>query len=208
MEDNVIVAIFVQESRAYQAFSVLRDAANERVRLYGAYVVERDARGNYNVHEQNSELAALPGTTTGGMIGTLVGILGEPFGVLLGGATGLLIGSSADAGRADREESILGQIAQLIPAGATALVAAVGESAEEIIDADMARLDAILVRYPVSEVEAEIAAQDEAFRAAEREARRILREQNVQERRAQRDAWWADFSPKARRFLIGEPDPR
>lgn len=209
MKENVVIVGFAEASRAYQALSVLKNAAaEERVVLRSAYVVERDAAGRVNVRERLDDLDALPGAATGGLIGTLVGILGGPLGMLLGGVTGLFIGTGTDLSRADRRESVLGQIAQLIPPGTTTLVAAVGEYAEEVVDSEMARLDALLARYSVAEVEAEIAAQEEATRAAEREAKRVLREQNAQERRDKRDAWWAEFAPKARKALIGDPDAR
>lgn len=209
MNENVVVVGFAEDSQAYQALSMLKNAAaEERVVLRSAYIVERDDSGRLNVRERLDDLDALPGTATGGLIGTLIGVLGGPLGMLLGGVTGLFIGTGADISRADRRESVLGQIAQLTPPSTTVLVAAVGEYAEEVVDAEMARLDAILARYTVAEVEAEIAAQAEATRAAEREAKRVLREQNAQERRDKRDAWWAEFAPKARKVLIGDPDAR
>ena len=65
----------------------------------------------------------------------------------------------------------------------TAIVADVIEPAVEVVDSEMGRLGGEVVRRPVYEVEAEIAAAEEAAMVAEEEARRKLREEKSAERK-------------------------
>jgi len=107
--------------------------------------------------------------------------MGGPLGVLLGGAYGMLLGSLVDLGVAEEEESVLATMARAIQPGTTALLVEATEPTVEVVDSEMERLGGDVVRHPVVEVEAELAAAEEATRVAEREARCKLRE----ERRAE-----------------------
>jgi uncharacterized membrane protein len=182
--ENVIVVRFEEESKAYQAFSVLEQTdAEGRVRLLGAAVVERGEDGVVRAKEGGFPGAAPVGTATGGLIGLLIGVLGGPLGMLLGGATGALIGSAADTDRAVEADAVFESLANTIKPGTTAVVAQVEEPAEEIVDGEMEELGGTSTRRPVIMVEAEIAAAEDAALAAREEARRKIREQKRAERR-------------------------
>jgi uncharacterized membrane protein len=109
--------------------------------------------------------------------------MGGPLGLLLGGAGGALLGSLIDLDTADEAESVLGTMARAIEPGNTALIAHVTEPAVEVVDTKMERLGGEVVRRPVYEVEAEIAAAEEAAMVAEEEARRKLKEERSVERK-------------------------
>ena len=88
--DNVLVVSFGEEpendTNAYQALTDLKQLDSQgQIKIAGAAVVTRDPDGHVDV---KSEVGNDPytGTATGGMIGLLVGIIGGPLGVLLGGA--------------------------------------------------------------------------------------------------------------------------
>jgi uncharacterized membrane protein len=104
----------------------------------------------------------------------LIGILGGPFGILIGGATGLLIGSLFDGSDADETESVLAEISKSIRVGHNALLAEVSEQSPEVIDAAMTRLGGSVLRRPSGDVEAEVAAAEHAQREAKRKARKEL----------------------------------
>ena len=123
------------------------------------------------------------GGTTGGILGLTLGALGGPLGLLLGGAGGALLGSLIDLDTAEEAESVLSTMARAIEPGKTALVAHVTEPAVEVVDWEMGRMGGEIVRRPVYEVEAEIAAAEDAAMAAEEEARRKLREEKSAERK-------------------------
>jgi uncharacterized membrane protein len=112
-----------------------------------------------------------------------LGTLGGPLVLLLGSAYGALFGSLIDLDAADEAESGLATIARAIEPGKTGLIAHVTEPAVEVVDTEMGRLGGEVVRCPVVDVEAEIAATEDAARAAEVEARRKLREERSAERK-------------------------
>src|SRR5215217_531441 len=181
-QENVVLVTFEDESTAYQAVTVLKEAdADERIDLRAVAVVQRMEDGTLGVKEGDTD--AFPeatwtegalGAATGGIVGLTLGVLGGPLGLLLSGAGGMLFGSLIDLADADVAESVLGTMA---------LLAETTEPTVEVVDGEMVRLGGEVVRRPVVDVEAEIAAAEEAARSAEAEARRKIREQKTTERR-------------------------
>jgi uncharacterized membrane protein len=177
---NVIAVSFQENSSAYEAMSKLKELDGQgQVSVKGAAVVERDQDGHLAVKDETGD-SQVQGTATGGLIGLIVGILGGPFGVLIGGATGLLVGSLFDLEDADDQESVLAEISNTVRPGQTVLLAEVSEQSDDVVDNAMAELDGHVLRRSVEDVEAEIAAADEAQRAAKREARTKLRAERRQ----------------------------
>ncbi|HEX5913508.1 MAG TPA: DUF1269 domain-containing protein [Rubrobacter sp.] len=189
--ENVVLVTFEEESTAYQAVTVLKEASAEgRIDLHAVAVVQRMEDGTLRVKEGDADdfpvgtwTGGVIGGTTGGIIGLTLGVMGGPLGLLLGGTGGALLGSLIDIDDADRAESVLATMARAIQPGKTALIAHVTEPAVEVVDTEMERLGGEVVRRPVVDVEAEIAAAEEAARSAEAEARRKIREQKTTERR-------------------------
>ena len=107
-------------------------------------------------------------------MGLLLGVLGGPVGVLVGGAYGLLVGSMFDLYDVAESDSALGQISTSARFGHTALLAVVDERSPEVVDAAMSEVGGTVVRRSVADVEAEIAAAEDAERKAKREARKEL----------------------------------
>jgi uncharacterized membrane protein len=179
--DNVVVVRFAEPSKAFEAFSVLKDAAAEgRLEVDAATVVERAEDGA--LRERDSYQGdVLSATASGSLIGLLVGVLGGPLGLLLGWSAGALIGSSVDLDRAGSNEEALSALAREIPAGRTALVAAVTEPSTDVLDGEMAELGGEVTHRQRAEVLAALEAADEAAAAAAREARRSMREHRVHE---------------------------
>jgi uncharacterized membrane protein len=172
--ENVIAVSFAENSAAYEAFSNLKELDGQRqVSLAGAAIVERDENGQLMTKDQVED-PHLSGTTTGGLIGLVIGILGGPFGVLIGGATGLLIGSLFDLEDATDEGSVLATISNTVSPGKTVVIAELSEQSDDVVDNAMARFGGSVLRRSVEDVEAEIAAADEAQKAAKREARQKL----------------------------------
>ena len=172
---NVISVSFDPDSNAYAALTALKelesqnrlsvDAAGVVVRGDDGQIVVKDRAGSYD----------FAGTASGGLLGLLIGILGGPLGVLIGGTYGLLVGSLADLEEDEDSDSVLAQISASVRPGHTALLAEVTEQSPEVVDTAMADLGGTVLRRPVYEVEAEIAAAEQAQRKAKREADRELR---------------------------------
>jgi uncharacterized membrane protein len=171
---NVIAVSFAENSAAYQAFSNLKELDDQgQVDVEGAVIVEREEDGRVVTKDQVGD-AHLSKTASGGLIGLVIGILGGPFGVLIGGATGLLVGSLFDVEDASDEGSVLAAIATTVSPGKTVVIAELSEQSDDVVDSAMSRLGGSVLRRTVEEVEAEIAAADDAQKAAKREARKQL----------------------------------
>ncbi len=184
-QPNVVVVSFQEDSNAYKALTTLKQFDSQhQIDLDAAAVVVRDEDGHVEVKDEVGDLG-MEGTATGGIVGLLIGIIGGPLGVLIGGATGLLIGSLFDIDDADDTESVLGEISQSVRVGHTAVLGELSEKSPEVVNAAMAELGGSVLRRPVYEVEAEIAAAEDAQREAKKHARKVLREQKHAEHKKQ-----------------------
>jgi uncharacterized membrane protein len=173
--ENVIVVGFSDDNRAYEAMTTLNELASQgQIGLDEAAVVTRDDDGHIDVKDRVAH-DGFAGTASGGLVGLLIGILAGPLGILLGGATGLAAGSLFDLADADDTDSALTEVSKTVKVGRTSLLAQVEEQSPEVIDAAMARLSGTVVRRSVIDVEAEIAAAEQAQREAKRKARAELR---------------------------------
>ena len=187
--ENVVVLGFDESSRAYQALSVLKQLhANGKLRLEDAGVVSRGADGQMTLQD-GATAGTAGGTTTGTLLGALFGIIAGPLGVLLGGTTGMLVGSTVDLADAAENQIVLGQMMQVIPPGATSVVAIVDETGPEALDAAIGELHGTVLRRAVADVQAEVSAVAEAQAAAAREARKVLRRQHRDEVHQKIDGW-------------------
>ena len=194
--ENVLAINFTEDAEAYEALSTLKELDGQsQIALTGAAVVVRHEDGSIVIKDDVGDIG-YEGTATGGVIGLIVGILGGPIGVLLGGATGVLIGSLFDLDDQEETESVLGKMARTVRVGHASVVAEVDEQSPEVIDTAIKRLDGKLLRLPLADVEAEIAAADEAQRVAKQEARKKLHEERRKEAKEKVEAKIAELKAK------------
>ena len=171
---NVISVSFGSDNDAYAALTALKElAAQDQVGVEAATVIERGDDGAIVVKDRAGSFD-YAGTASGGLLGLLIGILGGPLGVLIGGTYGLMVGSLVDLADVEETESVLSQVSASARPGHTALLAQVTEQSPEVLDAAMARFGGTVLRRPVADVEAEIAAAEKAQREAAREATKEL----------------------------------
>jgi len=176
-KQDVVVVSFQVDGNAYEALTSIKQLDSQRqIDLGAAAVIARGEDGRVVVKDEVGEVGVV-GTATGGLLGLLIGIIGGPLGILIGGATGLLVGSLFDVDDAEDTESVLSDISQYVRVGHTSLVAELSEQSPEVLDAAMDRLGGSVLRRPVDKIEAEIAAAEDAQRAAKKHARKLLREQ-------------------------------
>jgi uncharacterized membrane protein len=172
--NSVIAVSFEQDENAYAALTQLKELDSQhRVAIQEAAVVVRDEDGEV-VEKDRIESTFVPSTVGVGLLGLLIGIIGGPVGMLIGGASGLLVGSLFDLYDSEETESVLSQFSSFTRVGHTTLLAVVAEQSSEVIDATMAALGGTVLRRSVYDVEAEIAASEEAQRKAKWEAREQL----------------------------------
>jgi uncharacterized membrane protein len=173
---DIVVVSFDQLVQARAAMSELRRLAEEdAITVRAAAIVVREPDGRFWIPEDEARLG-FTGAAAGGVIGALLGALTGPFGLLLFGATGALVGSLADAEEADVSDQALVNVTQTMPPGTAALIADIEESAFGVVDGAMERAGGRTARRSRADVEAELAAAEAAGQAARREANRVLRE--------------------------------
>ena len=185
---SVIAVSFEDDGNAYKAMTLLEELASQhRIDVQEAVVVVRREDGQV-VAKDRVESSSPPATATGGMLGLLIGIIGGPLGVLVGGTYGLVVGSLFDIYDADVSDSALASISGSVKVGHSALLAVVDEPSTEIVDAAMSDIGGTVARRPMAEVEAEIAAAEDAERKAKQEARKELHRSRRESNKAAVDA--------------------
>jgi len=172
---NIIVATFDEESKTYQAFSEIKQAAAKReVNVEALAVVRRAQDGSLETPDITGRMP--DGTFKGGLIGSLIGILGGPLGVLLGWGTGALLGSIRDAREVRSDLSLLQTLSEGMAPGDVALVGEVSETSNVVVNRIVSRLGGEVMRRPVDAIQREIDRANKAREAAESEARRVMSE--------------------------------
>jgi uncharacterized membrane protein len=197
--ENVIAVSFSEDANAYEALSRLKELdAKGDVGVRDAAVVVRGEDGKIVTKDQIGD-ESVEGTVSGGLVGLLIGVLGGPLGVLVGGATGVLVGSLFDEDDSDETESALADISKSIRIGSTGLLAEVSEESPVAIDAVVANLGGTVVRRSAGDVQAEVAAAEDAQREAKKKAREELRDARRKKQQEEIDAKLADLRAKLNR---------
>lgn len=195
-ETNVISATFENDDAAYGALAELKQLDSEGViDLHGASVLTREGDGRIVTVEATAQEPV--GVATGGAIGLLVGVLGGPLGVMIGGTTGLLVGSLYDLDDADETDSVLTALSSTVVEGNRTLLAELREPADHAaVDKITGSRPSTVLRRDLFEVEAEIAAAEQAQREASKEASKRLRDERLQRSRTQVEAKVAEMKAK------------
>ena len=182
---DVLISVRCADADAAgQALSLIKacDAAG-KLELRGAFVIER---GPDDRLQMPADLNMVAGVATGGgsLIGMLMDILGGPLGMLLGWGGTAVIAAAVDRRMAEKTGELGGLAAINVAARIGAVVLAdVTEFDPEIIDAEMAKVDGTVIRRPADLALAEVAAAEDAAKAAAVEGALVLREQHIAERR-------------------------
>ena len=181
MKENLVLVNYTVESEAYQALSELkRESNNPNYTISQAMIVKKE----------NGQLVVKDGfvngmttgddTWTGGMIGSLVGVLGGPIGILLGGSVGMLIGGAVDAGDMADNTSLLEKAGDCIVDGETAILLLAQEEYETALTAKLNDFRVTITRLDAAEVAAEVEHAREVERQMAKEAREKLRAEKTE----------------------------
>ncbi len=119
-------------------------------------------------------------TWTGGLIGSLVGVLGGPIGILLGGSVGMLIGGAVDAGDMADNVSLLEKAGDCILDGETAIILLAQEEYETALTAKLNNFEVSITRLDAAEVAAEVEHAREVERQMAKETREKLRAEKTE----------------------------
>ena len=177
MAENIVIATYGVESEAYQALSELkRETVNANYSIYQAAVVKRE-NGQLTIRDGFDTGKETDDTWKGGLVGSLVGILGGPLGILLGGSMGMLIGSAVDSGDIAANISLLERAGDCIADGETAMLLLVQEEYETALTAKLTAFHANITRMDAAEVAAEVEHAQEVQKKLAKEARAELRQE-------------------------------
>lgn len=171
---NVMVAIFEEESKTYQAFSEIKQIplSNRGIKIQGLAVVRRTGDGRMETPEVYGRGYA--GSLAGGLIGAFVGLAGGPLGLLLGWGAGAIVGGIRDFGKVRSDVSMLEAVSANMTPGNTALIGELEEESRDPVNTVVLRHGGEILRRPSDEIEAEIERAKEAESSAATEVRRVL----------------------------------
>ena len=200
--ETIIAVTFDDANRVYDAVTKLKELDQQgQVGVREARVIERGPQGEIVDKEAVRGSGDFTGiaTASGGLIGLLIGVIGGPVGMLLGGSMGVMTGAVIDLDTDERDDSVLSSFVRYVQPGETALLAQLEEQAYEVVDNAMAGLGGNVLRQLAAEVEAELAAAAEAREKAEQEARKELRKERQQQKKEEIDTKLDDLRAKFRK---------
>ena len=203
MAENIVIATYEIESEAYQALSEIKhETTNANYTISQAMIVKKE-NGKLNMRDGFDSGNETNDTWTGGLIGSLVGILGGPLGVLLGGSVGMMIGGAVDAGDVANHISLLERAGDCIAEGETAMLLLVQEDYETALTAKLNRFHVTITRIDAAEVAAEIEHAKEVEKQLAKDARAKMRAEknesfkaSVEKKRDELKAWFSGLGRK------------
>jgi uncharacterized membrane protein len=149
--DRMLVVVFDNDAKAYDALKKLQDLDDERsLTLYAYAVVRRNADGTLTT-ERSDDVGPV-GTLLGTSVGSLIGMLGGPAGAVLGGTAGMTAGSFFDLHNARIGSDYLEDITKALTPNKTAVVAQIDEDWITPVDSRMEELGGDVYRRGLSDV--------------------------------------------------------
>ena len=191
MAHHILLASWDDSTKAYDYFTKLTNSSIGNINQ--ASIVERLSDGKIKIHDENNSSDGV-NTLGGGALGSLLGILGGPLGVLLVFLQVLQSVPLFDADDFDDNQAVLAEISKALPVGFTGLVIDIDETDDKAADAYFKDAHAVVYRWDYDEVEAEASA--EAIKEANRQAHKVLKEQKKEENKVKRQEKWAAFKAK------------
>lgn len=183
---NVVAAIFKTESEGFQAMAELRqNSITTQTTIMQMMLVKRENNAFTVCDSFDSGVNTSDDMLVGGIVGSLIGILGGPIGVLLLGSYGALLGSAFDAEDLVAEASLIEKVAEKMVDGEVALVLLADETEEAALDARLQKFEVEIARFDAAVVAEEV-----------EEAIRIEREMDRLARKELRDTKKAEFQGK------------
>ena len=208
MQNNVAIVIFEVESEAFQAFSELSKAQwGEGYAAPEAALIKNDGYSIQVLDAYGNGPAPNSGKAKGFVIGSLIGLLGGPVGLILGAAVGTVGGRQADVERELGNASVVAIVASKIFAGEIAIAALVEEE-EPAFDALFANYQTTIVRYDAADIaddverlyELEAAVSEQVIEEVKTD-RKAARAERREERRARIRAQFKEYEAATNRTM-------
>lgn len=203
---NIIAAIFENESEGFQAMTQLRQkpVTDDAAILQLALVKNRDNKIEV-LDRFETGFDTSDDMLIGGLVGSLVGVLGGPVGVLLMGSYGMLAGSLFDMDDAINDEAMVETVAGKLLDGEVALIALADEKKEAYLDEQLGKFKTQIMRFDAAVVAQEVDEAEKMEKEMARQARAELRKskkddfkKGVEEKRSKISADFAALKEKVK----------
>ncbi len=152
--EKMLVVVFDSESKAYEGTNALSKLDREgSITVHAELLIKKNAEGKTVVLKIVDEL---PISTVGGTaIGSLVGLLGGPYGVIIGAASGTLVGLTGDLYRSGVSAEFVDEVSAILTPGKYAVIADISEEWITPLDLEMEKIDGLVFRTARLDVEAD-----------------------------------------------------
>ncbi len=202
---NIVAVLFKNESEGFQAITELRQMPSaENYAIMQMALIKRQGQAVSVCDSYDSDLVTGNSVMIGGLMGSLVGILGGPVGVLLMGSYGMLAGSLASSAEALDNAAMIEMVSNKLLDGEVALIALAEEADEEELDARLKKFDVEIARFDAAVVAEEVEEAQKMQKEMDRQARKQLREVKKEERKknieAKRAKIEADFAALKKKY--------
>ncbi len=201
---NILAVIFKEESQGYQAMTQLRQLpGSEKAAILQMVLVKHQNGRLVALDEYDSGINTTDDMILGGLVGSVIGVLGGPMGVLLMGSYGMLAGSLFDDEDALDGQVMIDTVAKKMVEGEVALIALVNEEDESYLDSQLSSFDAEVARFDAAVVADEVEQAQEMEKEMARQARAQMKKTKKEERKEKIDqkrekikADWEAFKAK------------
>ena len=149
--DNVLVAVFDDETKARKGLAVLDHLTDANViRVNASAIVTK--RGGGAITVKRTDEPAPDSTLGATAVGMLIGMLIGGAGLAVGATAGLMVGGAADVFYLKIGRDFLADVERTLAPGKTALVAQIYEEDTAALDERLADLGAVVFRRSVGDV--------------------------------------------------------
>ena len=163
--NKILVAIFENESKAYEGQRILRQLdAEGSIETFATAVLAKDSTGNVTVKQEDDEGPV--GTAVGLLTGSLLGLLAGPVGLVVAAGAGTLGGAIYDLANVGIGADFLDEVGRELQPGKSAVVADVWEEWVTPVDARIEAAGGMVLRRGREEVvDAQIEREAAALKA-------------------------------------------
>ncbi|MDB6087994.1 MAG: hypothetical protein JWN85_778 [Gammaproteobacteria bacterium] len=142
--NRLVIAIFPDEGKAYEAARVVEDPADPAdIGVRGLAIIVRHADGTVSEQKWTSRLSFR--APIGALVGALIGLAAGPLGSAIGFSTGGLLGLSRDLAKFGMEDSFISDVGAQLTPGKSAVVIEVEEEASARLEARLRELGATVL---------------------------------------------------------------
>ena len=150
--EKMLVVVFDGEQKAYEGINALSQLDREgSITVHAELVLKKNDEGKTVVLKTNPEYPI--GTLGGTALGSLIGLLGGPYGVIVGAASGTLMGLTADLYISGVDAEFVDDVSKDLKPGTYAVVADISEEWITPLDVQMEKLGGKVFRTTKEDVE-------------------------------------------------------